>query len=173
MSKKKISERLHNLRHSAAHLLAQAVLELFPGTKTTIGPVTERGFFYDFLPPKNFTPDDLPVIEEKMREIAKKDEKIEGRQVSKQEAKKLFADNEFKLEIINDLPEDEQITVYSQGNFIDLCKGGHVASTGQIKHFKLMAVAGSYWRADKSGTPLQRISGIAFKKRASSLFKAG
>ena len=165
MSKKKISERLHNLRHSAAHLLAQAVLELYPGTKTTIGPVTERGFFYDFLPPKNFTTEDLPIIEEKMRELAKKDEKIEGRQVSKQEAKKLFYDNEFKLEIIEDLPEDEQITIYSQGDFIDLCKGGHVASTGQIKHFKLTAVAGSYWRADKSGTPLQRISGIAFETR--------
>jgi len=164
-------DNLYNLRHSAAHLLAHAVVTLYPGTKITIGPVTKNGFFYDFLPPhqvgapQNFKEDDLAKIEAKMRELAKKNLKIEGRQVSKDEALKLFEDNEFKQEIINELPDGETITVFSQGDFFDLCKGGHVDSTGKIKHFKLTAVAGSYWRADKSNTALQRISGIAFETK--------
>jgi threonyl-tRNA synthetase len=161
----KKEERLHNLRHSAAHLLAQAVLELYPGTKITIGPVTEKGFFYDFLPPQTFKEEDLSIIEKKMRELAGQKLKIEGREVSKAEAKKLFKDNEFKLEIIDNLPDDEKITLYSQGDFVDLCKGGHVESIDQIKHFKLTAVAGSYWRADRENRPLQRISGIAFETK--------
>lgn len=159
----KKEERLHNLRHSAAHLLAQAVLELYPGTKMTIGPVTTTGFFYDFLPPENFKEEDLPKIEQKMREIAKSGTKIEGKELTKQEALDLFKDNEFKVEIIEALPDDEKITVYSQGNFVDLCKGGHVESVADIKHFKLTGVSGSYWRADREGTPLQRISGVAFE----------
>lgn len=158
----KKEEQMYNIRHSAAHLLAQAVLELYPGTKMTIGPVTDTGFFYDFLPPENFREEDLEKIEEKMREIAKKDLKIEGKEISKSEALKLFKGNKFKLEIINELPDDEPITIYSQGDFVDLCKGGHVESTGQIKYFKLTRVAGSYWRADREGTALQRIGGVAF-----------
>ncbi|MBU1008343.1 threonine--tRNA ligase [Candidatus Dependentiae bacterium] len=161
----KNEERLHNLRHSAAHLLAQAVLELFPGTKITIGPVTKTGFFYDFLPPENFKEDDLPKIEEKMRQLAKQDFAIKGKQVSHQEAKELFKDNEFKIEIIEGLDSSEPITIYSQGNFIDLCKGGHVASTGELGHFKLLGVSGSYWRADREGIPLQRISGVVFESK--------
>jgi threonyl-tRNA synthetase len=163
MEKKELD--LHNLRHSAAHLLAQAVVQLYPGTKITIGPVTETGFFYDFLPPKNFTLEDLPKIEKKMRELSKQNLKIEGKEVSKDEAKKIFKDNEFKLEIIENLPEDEKVTVYSQGDFVDLCKGGHVESTGKIKHFMLTKVSGSYWRADRDGIALQRISGVAFQTK--------
>lgn len=159
------NEKLHNLRHSAAHLLAQAVLELFPGTKLTIGPVTEHGFFYDFLPKQNFKEEDLPKIEAKMHELSKKNLPIVGKEVSKQEALTLFKGNQFKEELIEKLPEDEKITIYSQGDFFDLCKGGHVESTGDIKHFKLTNLSGSYWRADKEGMPLQRISGVAFESQ--------
>jgi threonyl-tRNA synthetase len=157
-------EKLSAIRHSTAHLLAQAVLELFPDTKLTIGPVTENGFFYDFLPTKNFKEEDLPVIEKKMHELAKQDFKIEGKQVSKDEARKLFKGNEFKQELIDGIP-DETVGIYSQGKFFDLCKGGLVASTKGLKHFKLTAISGSYWRADKSNTALQRISGIAFETK--------
>lgn len=161
----KKEELIYNLRHSAAHLLAQAVLELFPGTKITIGPVTEKGFFYDFLPPENFTQDDLSKIEGKMKEISKRNLKIEGREVSKDEAKELFKDNEFKLELIESINDDEVLSVYSQGDFLDLCKGGHVSYTSKIKHFKLTGLSGAYWRADKEGTKLQRISGIVFETK--------
>ncbi|MFH1461987.1 MAG: threonine--tRNA ligase [bacterium] len=156
------NEKLDNLRHSAAHLLAQAVLELFPGTKMTIGPTTENGFFYDFLPPRNFTEEDLPEIEKKMHEISAKDYKIEGKLVSKNEAHEFFKDNEFKQELINGI-QDEKVGIYCQGNFCDLCRGGHVESTGHIKHFKLTAVAGAYWRANRENAALQRIYGIAFE----------
>ena len=160
-----MEEQSYNLRHSAAHLLAQAVLELYPGTKITIGPVTKDGFFYDFLPPENFKEEDLEKIEKKMREIVEQDLKVEGREVSKEEAKQFFKDNEFKMEIIDSLPDDEIVSIYTQGSFSDLCKGGHVESTGKIKHFKLTAVAGSYWRADRENTPLQRISGVVFETK--------
>jgi threonyl-tRNA synthetase len=154
-------EKLHNVRHSAAHLLAQAVLELFPKTKTTIGPVTETGFFYDFFSEKPFKEEDLPVIEKKMRHLVSQKIKIEGRQVPKDEARKIYKDNQFKLELIDGIPEDT-VGVYTQGAFSDLCRGGHVESTEEIKHFKLTSLSGSYWRADQSGTALQRIYGIAF-----------
>lgn len=153
---------MHNLRHSAAHLLAQAVLELFPGTKLTIGPVTEYGFFYDFLPVKNFKEDDLPVIEKRMRELAKKNYKITGGQISKDQARPMFKDNQFKLELIDGI-QDETVGVYHQGNFYDLCKGGHVEEIGEIKFFKITAISGSYWRANRDGIALQRISGVAFE----------
>jgi threonyl-tRNA synthetase len=165
MAKKADQEVLHNLRHSAAHLLAQAVLELYPGTKITIGPVTEQGFFYDFLPQENFKQEDLKKIEKKMHELAKKDFAIEGKAVSKEEAKEIFRDNEFKLEIIEKLPAEEAITLYSQGDFVDLCKGGHVTSTKELKYFVLTGVSGSYWRADREGVRLQRISGTAFETK--------
>ena len=152
---------LHNLRHSAAHLLAQAVLELFPGTKLTIGPVTEFGFFYDFLPVKNFKEEDLPVIEKRMRELAKKNYKIIGGQIPKDQARPMFKDNQFKLELIDGIA-DETVGVYHQGNFYDLCKGGHVDEIGEIKFFKLTAISGSYWRANRDGIALQRITGVAF-----------
>ncbi len=156
---------LHNLRHSAAHLLAQAVLELHPGTKLTIGPVTEFGFFYDFLPVKNFKEDDLPIIEARMRELAKKNYKIVGGQIPKEEARPMFKENQFKLELIDGI-QDATVGVYHQGDFYDLCKGGHVEALGEIKHFKLTAISGSYWRANREGVALQRISGVAFATKA-------
>lgn len=150
-----------NLRHSCAHLLAQAVLELFPGTQLTIGPTTKHGFFYDFLPVTNFKEEDLPLIEARMHEIAKRNLGIVGGQVPKEEARPLFADNRFKCELMDGI-EGDTVGVYYQGDFYDLCKGGHVHSTGELKHFKLTSISGSYWRADRNGQPLQRISGVAF-----------
>lgn len=149
------------LRHSAAHLLGQAVLELFPDTKLTIGPATEEGFFYDFLPSKNFKEEDLVKIETRMHELAKKDFKLTQEEISKEEAKKIYKDNPFKLELIKDIP-GETVGLSRQGDFYDLCRGGHVDSTGQIKYFKLLNISGSYWRADRSKQALQRISGTAF-----------
>ena len=125
-------EKLNDIRHSTAHLLAQAVLEIYPDTKLTIGPVTTNGFFYDFLPTENFKEEDLPIIEKKMHELAKQDFKIEGKQVTKDEARKLFKGNEFKQELIDGI-EDETVGIYSQGKFFDLCKGGHVPSTKELK----------------------------------------
>lgn len=152
---------LHNLRHSAAHLLAHAVRDLFPGTKMTIGPVTEHGFFYDFLPKSSFKEEDLEKIEQKMHELSQRDYPIVGAPVIKDEARKLFHDNQFKLELIDGV-QDTTVGVYHQGDFFDLCKGGHVERLGEIKHFKLTGISGSYWRADRNGIALQRISGIAF-----------
>ncbi len=157
----KSNEQLNNVRHSTAHLLAHAVLELFPDTLITIGPVTETGFFYDFLPTRNFKDEDLELIENKMHELAKRNYPIQGKQVSKEDARKLFKDNKFKLELIDGIT-DETVGIYTQDAFSDLCKGGHVPYTSKIKYFKLTGISGSYWRADRSGTPLQRISGIAF-----------
>lgn len=154
-------QHLQNIRHSAAHLVAHAVLELFPDTKLTIGPVTENGFFYDFLPTKNFKEEDLPRIEERMHEIAKRDLKITGQQVTKAEAREVFKNNKFKLELIDGI-DGETVGVYRQGEWDELCRGGHTKSTGDVKHFKLMSISGSYWRADRDGIALQRITGVAF-----------
>lgn len=156
---------LHNLRHSAAHLLNQAAHELYPGILPTIGPVTENGFFYDFLPVKNFKEEDLPILEAKMHEIAKRNDKILGDQVPKDDARKLYKDNRFKLELIDQIP-GETVGIYHQGpTFFDLCKGGHVQALGEVKYFKLTGISGSYWRADRSGTALQRISGVCFETK--------
>jgi len=155
------SDYLHDLRHSAAHLIAHAVTELYPGTLLTIGPVTDTGFFYDFLPPKNFKEDDLPLIEERMRQIATRGLRITGKQVPKDEARKLYAHNPFKLELIDQIPGDT-VGIYSQGDFFDLCRGGHVDEVGAVQHFKLMNISGSYWRADRNGQALQRITGVCF-----------
>jgi threonyl-tRNA synthetase len=155
-------QHLENLRHSAAHLLAQAVLELFPDTKLTIGPTTETGFFYDFQPVVNFKEEDLPKIEARMHELAKKNYRIEGGQVPKDKARALYTHNRFKLELIDGIP-GETVGIYSQGPFFDLCKGGHLDAIGEIKHFKLVSISGSYWRADRSGTALQRITGVCFE----------
>lgn len=161
LKKTKGAEHEDNVRHSCAHLLAQAVLELFPGTLLTIGPTTKVGFFYDFLPPQNFRDEDLPRIEARMRELVKKEYPITGGQVPKTEARKLFAHNKFKLELIDQIP-GETVGVYHQGDFFDLCRGGHVDNIRQLQHFQLTSISGSYWRADRAGQPLQRISGIAF-----------
>ncbi len=149
------------LRHSAAHLLAHAIKELFPATILTIGPATKEGFFYDFLPEKNFKDEDLVRIEEKMHDLARKNIPLTHKQISKDAASKLYKNNPFKLELINDIPGDT-VGLAEQDDFYDLCRGGHVESTGEIQHFKLLHVSGSYWRADKSKTPLQRITGTAF-----------
>jgi len=161
MQKHSEEQYLDNVRHSCAHLLAQAVLELFPGTLLTIGPTTKHGFFYDFLPPFNLKEDDLSRIEQRMRDLVKKEYDIVGGQVSKVEARKLFADNRFKLELIDQIQSDT-VGVYRQGDFFDLCRGGHVANIKELKHFKLTSISGAYWRADRTGQQLQRISGIAF-----------
>ncbi len=152
---------LEKMRHSAAHLLAHAVKELYPQTLLTIGPPTRDGFFYDFLPKENFKEEVLPILEKKMHEIAQRNLPITHQQMPKEEARQLFAHNIFKLELINAIPGDT-VGIARQGDFIDLCKGGHVKSTGEIKHFKLLNLSGSYWRANRENTALQRISGTAF-----------
>src|SRR3990167_11403638 len=152
---------LKTLRHSTAHLLAQAVLELFPDTKLTIGPATEEGFFYDFLPARNFRDEDLPAITARMQEIVQRNLPIQHREIPRAEALELYRDNPFKLELINNLPGDT-MGLSTQGDFYDLCRGGHVANTSELAHFKLQNISGAYWRADRNGQPLQRISGTAF-----------
>jgi threonyl-tRNA synthetase len=154
------------LRHSASHLLAQAIDELFPGTIFTLGPATEAGFFYDILPmDRNFKNEDLDIISQRMKEIVKRDLKIEHNHVSKEEAKKLFSKNIFKQEIINTQIKADFAGIAKQGNFIDLCKGGHVPSTKYLEHFELTGISGSYWRGNRDGQALQRISGVIFKTK--------
>jgi len=150
--------------HSSAHLLAQAVTGLFPDAKPTIGPAIETGFYYDFYKKKPFTPEDLPKIEEKMKELAKKDQKIVKKTLAIQEAKKTFKNNKFKLELIEDLKKEgaKKVTAYQQGDFIDLCKGPHLKSTGQIKAFKLTKISSAYWRGKSENESLQRIYGVSF-----------
>ncbi len=152
---------LSMLRHSAAHLLAHAIMELFPKTKLTIGPATKDGFFYDVLPEHNFKEEDLPKLQVRMLELAAKNYPITHTQIAKEQARTLFKDNPFKLELIDGIP-GETVGIARQGDFYDLCRGGHVASTGDIKHFKLESISGSYWRAERTNQVLQRISGTAF-----------
>lgn len=154
-------KELEIMRHSAAHLAAHALLELFPQTKLTIGPPTEEGFFYDVLPVTNLKETDLALIEAKMHELATQNLPITHEQVSKQEARKLYKDNPFKLELIDSI-EGDTVGIAKQGSFYDLCRGGHVSSTGQIKYFKLLNLSGSYWRGNRDGQALQRITGTAF-----------
>ncbi|MCX5657043.1 MAG: threonine--tRNA ligase [Candidatus Omnitrophica bacterium] len=155
---------LEILRHSTSHVMAQAVKELFPGTKLAIGPAIEDGFYYDFDSTHNFLPEDLEKIEKEMREIIKKKLKFERKEVGKIEAGKLFAElkEDYKLELIKEIPEDK-VTVYQNGEFIDLCRGPHLGSTGDLKAFKLTSVAGAYWRGDSNNKMLQRIYGTAFE----------
>lgn len=156
------NNQLSILRHSAAHLLAHAIIELFPDTKLTIGPATADGFFYDFLPVhRNFKEEDLPLLQARMHEIAKRNLPLTHEQMPKEQARKLYHDNPFKLELIEGIP-GETVGIARQGNFYDLCRGGHVVSTGEIKYFKLLDISGSYWRADRSNQSLQRIRGTAF-----------
>ena len=157
----KKSEELKVLRHSAAHLLAHAVSELYPDTQLTIGPATETGFFYDCLPVKNFKEVDLSILEKRMQEISERNLPLEHKQISKEKARELYKGNPFKTEMINNL-EGDTVGLATQGDFYDLCRGGHVNSTSDIKHFKLTGISGSYWRADRDGTALQRITGTAF-----------
>ncbi|MBN2239354.1 MAG: threonine--tRNA ligase [Dehalococcoidales bacterium] len=154
-------DRLETIRHSASHIMAEAVKSMFPDAKFGIGPAIENGFYYDFELPRSLTPEDLPVIEEKMNEIIKANTPFIRRDITKDEARKIFTDQPYKLELINDL-EDETVGVYTQGSFTDLCRGPHVESTGQIKAFKLTSIAGAYWRGSEKNAMLQRIYGVAF-----------
>jgi threonyl-tRNA synthetase len=152
---------LDTMRHSVSHVMAEAVLSMFPDAKFAIGPSIEDGFYYDFDLPRALTPEDLPVIEQKMKEIIKANLPFKHREITKNEAKELFAAQPYKLELISEI-EDDKVGVYEQGKFIDLCRGPHVNSTGEIKAFKLMSIAGAYWRGDEHNKMLQRIYGIAF-----------
>ena len=152
------------IRHSTAHLLAYAVKELFPDAQVTIGPVIENGFFYDFSYKRPFTLDDLAAIEAKMTELARKDEKVERRVLPRDEAVEYFKGmgEHYKAEIIAGIPADQDVSLYREGAFEDLCRGPHVPSTGKLKHFKLMKLAGAYWRGDHRNEMLQRIYGTAW-----------
>ena len=153
------------LRHSTAHVLATAVRELRPEAGIGFGPAIDEGFYYDFDVDEPFTPEDLEVIEKKMRDVVEKDYGFERRRVTKEEARELFSDDPLKLERLEELGDDEVITVYRDGPFLDLCRGPHVPSTGRVDHFKLLSAAGAYWRGDENRQMLQRIYGTAFFSR--------
>ena len=155
-------DRLETVRHSASHVMAEAVLQMFPDAKFAIGPAIDEGFYYDFDLPRALTPDDLPAIEERMRAIAKDDSPFVRKEISKAEAQSLFAYQPYKLELIEDL-DDETISTYTQGSFTDLCRGPHVASAKEVGAFKLMRTAGAYWRGDENRPMLQRVYGVAFE----------
>ena len=163
-----IDENLQTLRHSCAHVMAEAVLRLFPGTKIAIGPAIENGFYYDFDFPQGtkFTETDFTAVEKEMRRILTTGAEFVRKEVSKEEALKLFADEPYKVELINDLPEGETITTYEQDGFIDLCRGPHVATTKEIngQAFKIAKVAGAYWRGDSSRPMLTRVYAYCFAK---------
>ena len=154
----------HIIRHSAAHLMAQAVIRLFPKTKVTIGPAIENGFYYDFDSEEQFSSEDLEKIEAEMKKIAKEDIKIERLEMSREDAIKHFEalGENYKVEIIKDIAQGEMLSFYKQGDFMDLCRGPHVPSTSYIKAFKLKSLAGAYWRGDSNNKMLQRIYGLAF-----------
>ena len=153
---------LDELRHTAAHVLAYAVQDLFPEAKPTIGPSIDSGFYYDFERAEPFTADDLSKLEKRMHEIVKRDYEMTGRRVERSEALDRYRDNPFKVELARDIPEGEPITLYTIGEFTDLCRGGHAPTTGDIGVVKLMSVAGAYWRGDEHNPMLQRIYGTAF-----------
>jgi threonyl-tRNA synthetase len=163
----KDADGLEVIRHSTAHLLAYAVKELFPEAQVTIGPVIENGFYYDFSYKRPFTPDDLVAIEKKMAELAKKDEQVVRKVVPRDEAVAYFKSigENYKAEIIESIPADQDVSLYTEGNFTDLCRGPHVPSTGKLKVFKLMKLAGAYWRGDSKNEMLQRVYGTAFAKK--------
>jgi threonyl-tRNA synthetase len=154
-------DRLHRLRHSAAHIMAEAVVEMFPEAKIGIGPPIDTGFYYDFSLPRPLTPDDLPVIEESMRKRVASDVPFEREEISKDEARKRFADQPYKLELIDEI-EGDSVSLYRHADFVDLCQGPHVERTGQVAAFKLMNVAGAYWRGNERNPMLQRIYGALF-----------
>ncbi len=160
----KDAESLDIIRHSTAHLMAYAVQELFPGAQVTIGPTIEDGFYYDFAYERPFTPEDLAAIEAKMTELVKRDIPVERFELSRDDAVKYFLDlgEKYKAEIIQSIPADEVLSLYREGDFTDLCRGPHVPSTGKLKVFKLMKVAGAYWRGDSNNEMLQRIYGTAW-----------
>jgi threonyl-tRNA synthetase len=161
------ADALEVLRHSTAHLMAQAVKRLYPGAKLGVGPVIEGGFYYDMDLEESLTPEDLPKIEKEMAKIVSENLEVVRKEVSRSEAVQLFKEigDEYKLELIEAIPDDEQVTIYEQGEFFDLCRGIHVPSTGKIKEFKLLSIAGAYWRGDSDNKMLQRVYGTAFFKK--------
>lgn len=163
----KSEEGLEIIRHSTAHLLAYAVKELFPDAQVTIGPVIDNGFYYDFSYKRPFTPDDLTAIEKKMAELAKKDEQVTRKVLPRDEAVAYFKsiDEHYKAEIIASIPSNEDVSLYTEGNFTDLCRGPHVPNTGKLKAFKLMKLAGAYWRGDSNNEMLQRVYGTAWRSK--------
>lgn len=164
MSLSEKEKELEILRHSTSHVMAQAVKRLFPDVKVAIGPAIENGFYYDFDKAEPFTQDDLGLIEEEMAKIIKEDLPIVREEIPREEAVAMFreAGEAYKAELIEDMPEDEVVSLYRQGEFVDLCRGPHLESTGKIKAFKLLSVAGAYWRGDEKNKMLQRIYGTAF-----------
>ncbi len=154
-------DKLEIVRHSAAHVMAEAVQSFFPDARFGIGPAIENGFYYDFDLPRSLTPDDLPLIEAKMAEIIASDTPFVGQEVTKEEARQLWAAQPYKLELIDEI-QDDKVSLYRQGSFVDLCRGPHVSSSGEIKAFKLVSIAGAYWRGDEHRPMLQRIYGVAF-----------
>jgi len=144
--------------------MAEAVQSTFPEAKFGIGPAIENGFYYDFGLPRPLTPDDLPLIETKMNEIIAANVPFISQEVTKEEARRLFASQPYKLELIDEIP-DEKVSLYQEGSFVDLCRGPHVSSTGEIKAFKLVSIAGAYWRGDEHCPMLQRIYGVAFETK--------
>jgi threonyl-tRNA synthetase len=163
----KDTEGLELIRHSTAHLLAYAVKDLFPQAQVTIGPVIENGFYYDFSYSRPFTPEDLVTIEKRMTELASKDEAVLRRVLPRDEAVAYFKSlgENYKAEIIGSIPADQEVSLYREGDFEDLCRGPHVPSTGKLKHFKLMKVAGAYWRGDSKNEMLQRVYGTAWASK--------
>jgi len=154
-------EKLEIMRHSVAHVMAGAVQSIFPDVRFGIGPAIEDGFYYDFELPRPLTPDDLPIIEAKMSEIIASNVPFVREEVDKEEARRLFGAQPYKLELIDEI-QDDKVTLYRQGAFVDLCRGPHVTSTGEIRVFKLVSIAGAYWRGDETRPMLQRIYGVAF-----------
>lgn len=157
-------ESLEILRHSTAHLMAQAIKRLYKNVKLGVGPVIENGFYYDIDLEESITPEDLPKIEKEMKKIVNENLEIVRKVVSREEAIQMYKEigDEYKLELIEAIPENETVTIYEQGEFFDLCRGVHVPSTGKIKEFKLLSIAGAYWRGDSDNKMLQRIYGTAF-----------
>jgi len=162
----KVSEDagLEIMRHSAAHVMAEAVQSIFPDAKFGIGPSIKDGFYYDFDLPRSLTPDDLPLIETKMNEIIASNTPFAAQEISKEEARRILATQSYKLELIDEI-SDENVCLYRQGSFVDLCRGPHVSSTGKIKAFKLLSIAGAYWHGDEHQPMLQRIYGVAFASK--------
>ena len=153
----KESEKLMPLNHSCAHLLAEAVKKLYPEAKFWVGPVIEDGFYYDIdLGDKTLTDDDLPVIEKEMKKIAKGNKKIIRHELTREEALDKFKDDPYKIDLINNMSDDEVITCYTQGDFTDLCRGPHVESTKELRHFKLLRVSGAYFKGDSKNKMLQK-----------------
>ncbi len=167
MSEQELNEFRENMRHSAAHVLAEAVLKLHPEAKLTIGPPIEDGFYYDFDVEEPFTPDDLKAIEKEMRRSINRNTEFVEREVTREEAREQVADNPYKVEILDGIPEGTRVTFcsHSEGAFEDLCRGGHVEKTGDIKAFKLLSTAGAYWRGDENNKMLQRIYGTAWESK--------